>query len=67
MEGMQRAGPLHPSLTFSSVFVFKKLVLVYYVEITISHAFNFVLYGVSSVLRPGLHKDDDDDEYNSMF
>jgi hypothetical protein len=50
MEVTQRADtlPLHPFLTFSSVF-----------------AQSLVLYGVSGVLSPGLH--DNDDEYHSMF
>jgi hypothetical protein len=42
MEGMQRAALCIPSLMFSSVLAFKKLQLVYYVEMKMSRAFSLV-------------------------
>jgi hypothetical protein len=66
---MQRAALCIPSLIFISVFVFKKLRLVYYVEMKMSRAFSLVYCTYCTffpcVLSPGLH--DDDDEYHPMF
>jgi hypothetical protein len=57
MEGMQRAALCIPSLIFSSVFAFKKLLLIYYVEMKMSCAFSLVYCTCfPCVLSPGLHQ-----------
>jgi hypothetical protein len=67
-----KGGPLHSFLIFSSVFAFKKLLLVCYVEMKMSRVSpcfqSCVLYVFSVCFESGaspkrLH--DDDDEYHS--
>jgi Cu/Ag efflux pump CusA len=55
MEGMQRVALCIPSLIFSPVFTFKKLQLVYYVEMKMSRTFSLVYCTCfPCVLSPGL-------------
>jgi hypothetical protein len=60
MEGTQRIGPLHPSLTLVQYLYLRYC----YYFITLNDNNITLLHGVSSVLRLGLH---DSDEYHSMF